>query len=32
MLYSMGMPINQIDAGSELDGSLATVLDVSLCM
>ena len=32
MLCPMRMPTNQINAGSELDGSLAMVLDVSLCM
>ena len=32
MLCSRGMPTNQIDAGSGLDGSLATVLDISLRM
>ena len=32
MLCSTGMPTNQIDVGADPDGSLATVLDVSLSM
>ena len=32
MMCSTGMPTNQTDAGADLDGSLATVLDISLSM